>query len=364
MLGVTKIDRILRNPSLGLIPLLVFSILICYIDSLIAVGVALILSLIGLIAVKTRNRLIYDISTLTFLMALLLSFTSLSDRSVLSKFVVVETIFVILLIFIRLSKGRLLTIAARDRDKAAKNLLKESFRVAFQSQYSLTFHLLLILLYFATGNRDYPNTANTFIINIAQTIIIGLIFVESTRLHLMRRRLFSEEWLPVVTETGQVTGKVAKSVTTDLKNRFMHPVVRVALMSKGEIYLKERDQMRVLNPGKLDYPFERYMQFNDKIDDTVKKIFRKECGSESLPLRFLLKYTFENEVTKRLIFLYVSEVNDEEELKKLNLEGGKLWTATQIEDNIGTGIFSECFELEFEYLKNTLLLAQRFKKTL
>jgi hypothetical protein len=336
MLGVTKIDRILRNPSLGLIPLLVFSILICYIDSLIAVGVALILSLIGLIAVKTRNRLIYDISTLTFLMALLLSFTSLSDRSVLSKFVVVETIFVILLIFIRLSKGRLLTIAARDRDKAAKNLLKESFRVAFQSQYSLTFHLLLILLYFATGNREYSNTANTFIINIAQIIIIGLIFVETTRLHLMRRRLFSEEWLPVVTETGQVTGKVAKSVTTDLKNRFMHPVVRVALMSKGEIYLKERDQMRVLNPGKLDYPFERYMQFNDKIDDTVKKIFRKECGSESLPLRFLLKYTFENEVTKRLIFLYVSEVNDEEQLKKLNLEGGKLWTATQIEDNIGS----------------------------
>ena len=51
-------------------------------------------------------------------------------------------------------------------------------------------------------------------------------------------------------------------------------------------------------------------------------------------------------------------------MKKLNLEGGKLWSATQIEDNIGTGIFSECFELEFEYLKNTLLLAQRFKKTL
>jgi hypothetical protein len=223
---------------------------------------------------------------------------------------------------------------------------------------------MFILLYYATGNREASVVTTTFIISLAKIIIIGLILVETTRLHLLRKKLYKEEWLPVVTETGQVMGRVAKSVTTDLKNRFMHPVVRVALMSKGEIYLKERDQSRVLNPGKLDYPFERYMQYNDKIDDTVKKIFRKECGNEDLPLRFMLKYTFENDVTKRLIFLYVSEVNDEDQLRGLNLDGGKLWTATQIEDNIGTDIFSECFELEFEYLKNTLLLAQRFKKTL
>jgi hypothetical protein len=38
-----------------------------------------------------------------------------------------------------------------------------------------------------------------------------------------------------------------------------------------------------------------------------------------------------------------------------------LWSERQIEDNMGTGIFSECFELEFEYLKNTVLLAHRFR---
>ncbi|MDD4777168.1 MAG: hypothetical protein PHV53_02650 [Fermentimonas sp.] len=364
MLGVTKIERIFRNPSFGLIPLLVFSILICYINSRIAVSIALLLSLTGLIVVNKRNRLIYDVSTLTFLMALLLSFSTLSELPFLNKFIIVEVIFVILLIFIRLSKGRLLTIVARDRDRNSRNLLKESFRVAFQSQYGLTFHLMLVLLYYATGNREASAVTTTIIISMANVIILGLILVETTRLHLLRQKLYKEEWLPVVTETGQVMGRVAKSVTTDLKNRFMHPVVRVALMSKGEIYLKERDQTRVLNPGKLDYPFEKYMQYNDKIDDTVKKIFRKECGNEDLPIRFMLKYTFENDVTKRLIFLYVSEVNDEDQFKSLNLEGGKLWTAAQIEDNLGADIFSECFELEFEYLKNTLLLAQRFKKTL
>lgn len=364
MLETTKIERILRNPSYGLIPLLVFSFLICYINSRLAVGIALLLSLTGLMIVQKRNRLIYDVSTLTFLMALLLSFTALSAIPFLNKFVIVEVIFVTILIFIRLSKGRLLTIAAKDRDKSSRNLLKESFRVAFQSQYFLLFHLMLILLYFVAGNGEASFITTAFMIGFAQIIIIVLILVETTRLHILRRKLHSEEWLPVVTEAGQVMGRVAKSVTKDMKNRFMHPVVRVALMNNGSIYLKERDKLRVLNPGKLDYPFERYMQYNDEIDETVKKIIGKECGNKDLPLRFTLKYTFENEVTKRLVFLYVSEVDDDEMFRNLNLHGGKLWTVAQIEDNIGTEIFSECFELEFEYLKNTLLLAQRFKKTL
>lgn len=362
MFKISKIERIIRNPSFGLIPLLVFSFLVCYINSRIALGIALLLSLMGLIFLKKRNRLIFDVSTLTFLMAFLLSFTNLSDLPFSNKFFIVEIIFVGILVFIRLSKGRLLTIAARD--KQSRNFLKESFRVAFQSQYVLTFHLLLVLLFFVTGNSTTSFAATTFLISLAQIMIIGLILIETIRLHLLRKKLYSEEWLPVVTETGQVMGKVAKSVTKDLKNKLMHPVVRVALMNNGSIYLAERDPSRLLNPGKLDYPFEKYMQFNDDIDATVKSIISKECGNENLPLRFMLKYVFENDVTKRLIFLYISEVDDEEQFKNLNLYGGKLWTAAQIEDNIGTDIFSECFELEFEYLKNTLLLAQQFKKTL
>lgn len=363
MIETTKIERILRNPSFGLIPLLVFSILIYILYSRIAVIIALALSLIGLIVVKKNSRLIYDVSTLTFLMALLLSFTNLSALPYLNKLIIVEIIFVNLLMFIRLSRGRLLTIAARDRDKRSKSFIKESFRVAFQSQYGLLFHLLLILLFFVSGNNEASFVTTILMISLVQIIIIVIILFETTRLNLLRKKLHKEEWLPVVTETGQVMGRVAKSVTKDMKNKFMHPVVRVALMNKDSIYLKERDLTRLLNPGKLDYPFEIYMQYNDEIDAAVRKLISKECGAEDIPLRFMLKYTFENEVTKRLIFLYVSEIDDEQ-FVNLNLQSGKLWTTAQIEDNLGADIFSECFELEFEYLKNTLLLAQRFKKTL
>lgn len=127
-----------------------------------------------------------------------------------------------------------------------------------------------------------------------------------------------------MTEKGDVTGRVAKSITRELKNRFMHPVVRVVLLHDGKIYLKERDASCLLSPGRLDYPFEKYLQFNHAIDETVRDSLGVVCGEGDLPLRFLLKYTFENEATKRLIFLYAAHVTDEEMFNSLPLDGGKL----------------------------------------
>ncbi len=362
MTEISLFKRLIKNPAYGLIPFFIYSFLISYINAIIAAGVAFALSLLGTLLVRRCNRLVYDVSTATFLIALLLSFTGFSDLTQMGKFIVVEVVFTMILTLTRLSKGRLLLIAAQEKSGRDKTFYKESFRVAFQTQYGLTLHLFVFIIYLVVAGSDTSEIGPLLMKALFQLIILVVMVLEGTRLYLLSRKLFNEEWLPVVTETGEVTGRVAKSVTKDMKNRFMHPVVRVALMHNGAIYLKERDMRRVLNPGKLDYPFEEYMEFNDNLDRVVKESLGKECGSDNLPVRFLLKYTFENDVTKRLIFLYVSEIDDDVQYNSLNLQGGKLWTAAQIEDNMGAGIFSECFELEFEYLKNTLLLVHQYKK--
>lgn len=61
---------------------------------------------------------------------------------------------------------------------------------------------------------------------------------------------------------------------------------------------------------------------------------------------------------KHFIHLHVVCVRSEEELGQFGLSGGKLWTSKQIEENLGSGIFSEYFEQEFPYLQNTVLLAE------
>lgn len=362
MAETSYIQKILRNPAFGLMSLFVFSLLVLWIDTRLAASIGLVLAIVGYAAVKRYSRLIYDISIVTFAIAVVLSFTLFPSLPVLNRFVIVEIIFVLSLILMRLSRGKIVSRVVRRRDTMLKNYLKESFRVAFQAQYGLSIHLLLVLAFFLF-NADQSRFVNTaFMVVACQIILLTIMAVETARLYILDKKLYQEEWLPVVTEKGNVTGRVAKSITKGLKNRFMHPVVRVALLYDGRIYLKERDQSRLLNPSRLDYPFEKYMQFNHAIDETVRNSLGKECGNKELPLRFLLKYTFENETTKRLIFLYASDIQDEETFNSLRLKDGKLWTVTQIEDNMGTELFSECFELEFEYLKNTILLAHQFRK--
>lgn len=354
------IHKISRNPAFGLIPLLLFSILASFVQMSVATGATLLLSLAGFLWVKKPVELIYKISLITFLIVFILSLF-FSMQTHVSNFVIVEIIFLLSLIMARLLRSRIVTRSAKKENVMTRNYIKETLRVAFQTQYGLSIHLLVVMLLLLLGPAGPQGLDQRWILITAQAVLLAVIFIESARLHLLTKRLHKEEWLPVVNESGVVTGKVAKSITKDLKNRFMHPVVRVALIYNGKIYLKERDASRLLNPGLLDYPFEKYMQYDHDIDQSVHNSISRECGTKHIPLRFLLKYTFENESTKRLVFLYVSDIEDEELFNSLRLSGGKLWTEEQIGDNMGTGLFSECFELEFEYLKNTILLAHRFR---
>lgn len=341
-------------------PMFIFSILVLYVDPRIASGVGLALSVAGYIAVKRYSRLIYDVSIITFAIALLFSFTVFPQLPAFNRFAMVEIIFVISFIGMRFSRRKIVSRVAKGRNLMLKNYLKESLRVAFQTQYALSIHLLLVLAFYLFDAAEVRFVNSAVMVVVCQLLLLLIMVMETVRLYILDKKLFREEWLPVVTEKGDVTGRVAKSITRNLKNKFMHPVVRLALIYKGRIYLREREQDRVLNPGKLDYPFEKYMQFNDRVDETLQNSIKKEWGGNDIPLRFLLKYTFENEITKRLVLLYVSDIRDESVFNSLQLQGGKLWTSTQIEDNMGTEIFSECFELEYEYLKNTVLLAHRF----
>lgn len=357
----TFIQKITRNPAFGLIPMLLFSFLACFVAMSTAAGVALLLSLAGFLWVEKPVRLIYQLSLITFLIAFILSFFHFAPQTLMNSFLIVEIIFLLSLIVARLSRSRIVSRSVKRENVISRNYLEETMRVVFQTQFGLTMHLLLVMGVLLLGAAGPGGLHQRWILITAQMVLLLVMLLESGRLHLLTRKLIKEEWLPVVNESGEVTGKVAKSITKDLKNRFMHPVVRVALIYRGKIYLREREASRLLNPGLLDYPFEKYMQYEHDIDESVHNSISRECGNKNIPLRFLLKYTFENDVTKRLIFLYVADIEDEELFNSLHLSGGKLWTEAQIEDNMGTGLFSECFELEFEYLKNTVLLAHRFR---
>jgi hypothetical protein len=357
MISLSKRHKILRNPALGLLPLLVFSFLIGSVDMRLSIAIALVLSIAGLFVVNRHSRLIYHVSAIALSIALIWSIFTVADIYYFDKFVVVEIIFVLSLIIVRLVRPKIVHRSAKRDNPIARSYLSESFRVAFQTQYGLLVHLMFVLfLYVFRATSSYMFMMMAELIT-CQVILITIIVVQEVRLRIVDKKLQGEQWLPIVNEDGAVTGRVAKSVAREMNKKYMHPIVRIALIYDGKMYLQERKLSYLVSPGRLDYPFEKYVLFKHEISTTVRECVQKLCGVE-VPVRFLLKYVFENELVKRLIFLYVSDIEDEDIFNSFNLNGGKLWTLPQIEDNMGTNTFSECFELEYEYLKSTVLLAK------
>ena len=347
--------RVFINPALGLLPLLVFSILITQLDIYYVYAIGIGLSVLPFVFRMMKElRVLYDISALSLLLTFSLVLFFPHHIQPIQLFLLTEGILLLFLIILRLQRKNLLRKVLKRENEDNKLCFYESLKVAHQLQYALAFHFVVLLLL-----RVFTVTIDVFLVlNIFQILAVILIALEAIRLRLLNNRLKSEEWLPVITESGAVQGRIAKSVSMSMKNRFLHPIIRIALIYDRMLFLKERDSSRLLDPNKLDYPFETYVQYKHNVEEAIKNETKREIKTGSIPVRFILKYVFENECTKRLVFLYVSMIKSEKEFNNLSLQGGKLWTTSQIEENIGSGIFSETFELEFDYLKNTVLMSE------
>lgn len=273
--------------------------------------------------------------------------------------VICEVIIICLFMLLRASKTYMAAHFFRQKNLIQKALLNEFYDSATFIQYGLTLHVFGIMLYrqFTVSSQNV-HISEIIIFSIVPILIILLIGVyQVLKISNLVARLRKEEWIPIVTEKGEVTGKIAKNVSINMKNKFLHPVVRVALISNSKVYLQERSLNDILNPGKLDYPFEKYMLFNHEINLAARNSIRKMVGDEiDFSIKFLLKYVFENEDTRRLIFLFTANIDDEDLIKRNGKMNGKFWTIKQLEDGFADEIFSECFELEFEYLKNMVLV--------
>ena len=162
---------------------------------------------------------------------------------------------------------------------------------------------------------------------------------------------------------GHVIGRVAYSVSLSAEARhYRHPVVRIAVMHRGMLYLSRRDADRVVSPEAIDHPFCAPILFGHTPEQTVRDLVgRNLFGKSDLKPRLLIRYAFDNERVSRLVSLYVIHLRSESTLDDYTRDReGKLWTTQQIEDNLRQGLFSEYFEQEYPYLRQTALQAEQY----
>ncbi|WP_251967762.1 hypothetical protein NEE14_008410 [Parabacteroides sp. AD58] len=369
---MTRIRKSWENQALGILPLLLFLLLDNYISYLQAYTVSAIFCVLSMFVFHIlRKDKIYSFMLLpSFLTLILYAFFLIFMRveEVLAVYtpLITEILLIIVLTVVKIVKKPLLH-RVRDAQHPAYEkthnltMLNEFFFIAqlFRNLYIL--HLLGIAFYNILPEEMKDIRFNRFLYRDMGLIIgVAVIVYEQIRLLMVRGRLKKEMWLPVLNDKGSVIGCIAYSVSRLLPKKYYHPIVRIALVHKGMLYLAKRNEYAYVSASMIDYPFYRYVLFRQSIEAAAQEAVEglKTLVGKIQP-RLLIRYTFENERVKHQVSLFVICIQDEQVIEQYKqVQNGKLWSIQQIEENLGKGIFSVYFEREFSYLKNTILLAE------
>lgn len=369
---MTRIRKSWENQALGILPLLLFLLLDNYISYLQAYTVSAIFCVLSMFVFHIlRKDKIYSFMLLpSFLTLILYAFFLIFMRveEVLAVYtpLITEILLIIVLTVVKIVKKPLLH-RVRDAQHPAYEkthnltMLNEFFFIAQLLRNLYILHLLGIAFYNILPEEMKDIRFNRFLYRDMGLIIgVAVIVYEQIRLLMVRGRLKKEMWLPVLNDKGSVIGCIAYSVSRLLPKKYYHPIVRIALVHKGMLYLAKRNEYAYVSASMIDYPFYRYVLFRQSIEAAAQEAVEglKTLVGKIQP-RLLIRYTFENERVKHQVSLFVICIQDEQVIEQYKqVQDGKLWSIQQIEENLGKGIFSVYFEREFSYLKNTILLAE------
>lgn len=160
----------------------------------------------------------------------------------------------------------------------------------------------------------------------------------------------SAEIFPIVDADGTVIGSATRGECHN-GSKLLHPVVHLHLFDEqGRLYLQQRPLWKDIQPGKWDTAVGGHIDFGEEVDVALRREAREELSVVGFEPRFLLKYLFESEREKELVYvfstIYMGEVRPSDEL-----DGGRFWSLSEIEAAMGQGVLTPNFEQEFLKLK-------------
>lgn len=178
-------------------------------------------------------------------------------------------------------------------------------------------------------------------------VVLALLFY---RRYLKRRSHKKEYWLPIVDDTGNAIGRVARFVSFEKPHLYQHPLIRIVVRKSKSIYLSPRRSEICPDYQTYDHPFERMMRYGESVEHCIN-IYQKRHFPKSQRPQFALKYKHENAIGSWQVLLYILRVNDENELINMDKNKGKYWYMSQLHENRGMSCFSTLLEGELDFMK-------------
>lgn len=361
------------NMSLGFIPVIIFFLLCEFTEHDIAIYISTGICLTAVLISKLRrgeHLPPFILMGTTVMFALLSLFHWLMQCHTPQRLYVlaIEISMMIPPLLLLLNqkhfKTRLRKITSHNRRLLSEQSAETTF-VSARVVVILTILHLLVTLGFMLFRHPMRQGAELWLLRITPPLVYLLTILFNQLSIVYFNRLMSRElFLPIVNKQGDVVGKCLAEDALQHKNRYILPVIRIAVSIRGLLYLAPRQTDCIGEPGKTDLIAEDYLHFGETLKEGVYRILREqlpELPTESLRLNFM--YHLENEVRNRLVYLFTLTADDDSLMNNGKNKGGKPWTFRQIEQNLHKGFFSSSFEYEFEELKEIIYTREKYKES-
>ncbi len=160
-----------------------------------------------------------------------------------------------------------------------------------------------------------------------------------------------EEIFDIVDEQGRVIGSAARSVAHG-DPRLIHRSVHVLVLNgRGELFLQKRSLSKDIQPGRWDSSVGGHVDRGEEVAAAAHRELREELGVGGASLEPIYRYLWRSAVETELVTSYLCHHEGPFALGREEIDEGRFWSFTEIERQLGTGLFTPNFEEEFRRLK-------------
>lgn len=350
----------------GLIPLLVFILADEIWGMKVGLAVAVAIGLVEMLVTWVREKKLDRFVLLdTLLLIFLSSLSYLFENEIFFK-VKPAMIDMVLVAMIALSLfSRIDPLGSMSQrylsgvkmNENQKNLFRKNLWVMF---WIVLIHTCLVLWTAFFMSKEIWAFVSSFLLFIMMGAYLGFELIRQ-KLNARNAATYqdAEEWLPMVDEQGRILGKALRSYCHN-GSKVLHPVVHLHLLDKSQsIFLQKRADDKLVQPGKWDTAVGGHLAYGENIEDSLKREAMEEIGLQEFEAVPALNYRWDSEIESELVYCFVTYVGKPSNLGSPEITDGKFWKFTDIDRNLGKGIFTPNFEHEYLLLKKAGMLQNK-----
>ena len=163
------------------------------------------------------------------------------------------------------------------------------------------------------------------------------------------------EWFPVVEPSGIVIGRSTREYCHS-GQKPLHPVIHIHIIDRfGRIYLQKRSMKKDIQPGKWDTAVGGHVSYGESILEAVYREASEELGLMAFNPIYVTSYVFESPIERERVNVFAAVGSFDLKPDLDEVDEGKWWPISEIEENIGKSVFTPNFESEYSEIAKDLM---------